>query len=418
VDLNREAGIPIDLNLFEVMAYDAPGDVPAEQVAEEIRNLIRCQRQRAHQAYERTKALHHPLPPNMSTKRALEMIEAYFGVGRGVLWKFNLEALASTKRTQTRSSVQWLAAVQVFRQMTAEHRAYVRRSVSDTQLALNWEKLRVAYSVDPALHRALIDTDPGGSPIPPQILRQLPHADPVFLLPQGIPVVLADGSEGTTWAFFVRGLGLGQYSTSTADETASHYQICALSSIGRPGGTPTDWDLSGVSVPLDHEFTVDSASDLSAAEWDAVEVEKGDRGQVRAWTRTILRICLPVLMYCCSVNADLQAAARPVRPPRKSGKRQAEKAAPTAQTYSLGYRVGPALTRTAERRSQAVLADRADSPGGTTGRRRRTHIRRAHWHTYWYGPRDGVREARLKWVAMRVINEDLADQATTVIPVR
>ena len=418
MDLNREAKQSIDFNLFEVMNDKAPGNVPPEEIAREVRRIVLCQQQRARQSYgAKTEMLHHPLPSVVSTRRMLDLVDAYFHVGRGVLWRFNLEPLATTVRSQTRNSARWLGAVAVWRQMTEENQDYVRRSVSDVQLALNWERHRVAYSVDPGLHQALRDTDPGGTLIPPQVLRQLPHDDPIFLLPHGVPVVVGNGEPGVMRAFFLRGLGTGQFSISTADERATHYQLCALTSLGPPDAAPHDWDLSGVSVPLDQPFTVDSVAHLSASRWDSRGSDRGSLDQIQAWTRTILEVCLPVVMYCCSVNADTQldtGRTITVRP-RKNGKRQAEKDVAPTRTYNLGYRVGPILTKAAERRTEIVHAGSLDVG---TAKRRRPHIRRAHWHTYWYGPRDGVRTPKLKWVEMRIVNEDLAKSEITVIPVR
>lgn len=421
MDLNKEAGVLVDLNLFEVMSDDAPGSehgIRPEDIARRVREIVLAQGHRAKQRHNiKTELLHHPLPPVLSTRRALELIDAYFQVGRGVMWRYNLEPLATTRRSETRGSLDWMGAVSVYRQMTRQTQDFVRRSISDVQLALNWERHRVAYSVDPVLHQALMATDPAGTPVPAEVLRRIPHPDPVFLLPRGIPVQLADGSAGYMRAFFLRGLIAGSYSASTSDEEVTHFQVCALTSMDDVNGVPTDWDLSGVSIPLDQPFTVDSASHHSAARWDAHQNETGGIEQIKAWTRQILEICLPVVMYCCSVNADAQPAATPAKQrPRKGSKRQAVKEAPAARVLNLGYRVGPALTRTASRRERAQTD--AHRTGVGTGRKRRTHIRRAHWHTYWYGPRDGAREARLKWVAMRVINEGGEPEITTVVPVR
>jgi hypothetical protein len=415
VDLNREAGVIVDLSLFDVMKHDAPWSDTGQSkdVADEILRIMDRQRQRTGQRHApQTELLHRRLTPDLSTRQLLDLVDAYFQVGRGVLWRYNLEPLASTRKSEIRTSTEWLGAVYVWRQLTPESRDFVRRSISDVQLAVNWERLRVAYSVDPGLHRALIDTESGGSPIPPEVLLRLPHPDPVFLLPRGVPVVVADGTPGTIRAFFLRGLIGGQYSASTCDEDATHYQVCALTSLDDVNGVPTDWDLSGVSIPLDQPFTVDSASHFSASRWDSRQEEAGGLEQIRDWTRTILRVCLPVVLYCCSIGADMQAVPAAPAASKKKGKRQAAAARPFTRVSNVGYRVGPKLA--AARRQQAA-ADRVAS--GQPGTRRRTHVRRAHWHTYWYGPREGVREARLKWVNARIINEG-DDPATTVIPVQ
>jgi len=69
-------------------------------------------------------------------------------------------------------------------------------------------------------------------------------------------------------------------------------------------------------------------------------------------------------------------------------------------TWDVGLRMGAALR----------IAQRAhlNNPLGG-GIRVRPHVRRAHWHGYWHGPREGGRNFKLKWlppVAVKVDSED------------
>jgi len=62
----------------------------------------------------------------------------------------------------------------------------------------------------------------------------------------------------------------------------------------------------------------------------------------------------------------------------------------------VGVRMGAALRR-------AKMSAPRDTPeAGGEGKQRsspRAHVRRAHWHGYWTGPRDGEQKFVLKWLS-------------------
>ena len=81
----------------------------------------------------------------------------------------------------------------------------------------------------------------------------------------------------------------------------------------------------------------------------------------------------------------------PLPRPTKKGNRLYPPAKP--HIYSFGKEVGEAI-----RRYNAESAGRTIESDGTSTVR--PHIRSAHWHSYWYGPRNSEeRECRLVWVA-------------------
>lgn len=118
-----------------------------------------------------------------------------------------------------------------------------------------------------------------------------------------------------------------------------------------------------------------------------------------------------ILLYLCTQAAEIERAvgtereSHPRRPPRRS---------PTAPVvWDVGYRLGAAL-RTPRRRSEeepVALRGSHASP--------RPHIRRAHWHTYLTGPRQGEQERVLRWLPPLPVNvEDLDDLPATIHRVR
>jgi hypothetical protein len=88
--------------------------------------------------------------------------------------------------------------------------------------------------------------------------------------------------------------------------------------------------------------------------------------------------------YICSEGADIadpdDPAWRPMRRTRTPAKR--------TRQVAVGYRIGTAL-----RHARVGGAGR-----GGTHASPAAHLRRAHWHHYWVGPRNGERRLELRWI--------------------
>lgn len=107
-----------------------------------------------------------------------------------------------------------------------------------------------------------------------------------------------------------------------------------------------------------------------------------------------------LVLYLCSQAAELtdptKPATRPTRPePKKvkSGWRLFPPERP--RIWRVGDRLGEAIRR-------AEGAEPAEPKAGPTGTHAspRPHIRRAHWHAYWTGPKSDLkaRALVLKWL--------------------
>jgi hypothetical protein len=125
-------------------------------------------------------------------------------------------------------------------------------------------------------------------------------------------------------------------------------------------------------------------------------------------------LCQPlvsVVLYLCSVAADIRAARgsdrTPTRPQpvrTKRGERLFPPAQPT--TWEVAYRLGATL-RQAQQREATLEATAAEASPPRV--RPRPHIRRAHWHLYWTGT--GRQTPRVRWVLPAVIGSE-----GTIIP--
>lgn len=130
-----------------------------------------------------------------------------------------------------------------------------------------------------------------------------------------------------------------------------------------------------------------------------IEEKLLDERKTRAWITQVLNL----ILYVCSVNADIQQAYKPSPTPRKANPKKRNRRSESF-IYDVGFRVGPALG--------AARAHRASAVGSGAGPAKTPHVRRAHWHHYWKGPRNGERRLVLKWLSPINVNMDLGTPVT------
>lgn len=132
-----------------------------------------------------------------------------------------------------------------------------------------------------------------------------------------------------------------------------------------------------------------------------------------------------LLLYLCTINSDIRDSRGSDRRPKNPGytklKRGVRKmfAAPGVMTWEVGYRLGAAIR-------QAITERAARQPERGEGRHASPipHIRRAHWHTFYTGPRkpSGAdqllteqRKAFVKWLPPIKVNYDEAGEIMPTI---
>ncbi|MBK8536317.1 MAG: hypothetical protein IPL59_15025 [Candidatus Competibacteraceae bacterium] len=114
---------------------------------------------------------------------------------------------------------------------------------------------------------------------------------------------------------------------------------------------------------------------------------------------------LALLLYLCADEADY---SRPHPPRIVHAQKQGPLMTPpqNVRYWTVGERIGATL-----RQTDTVTQIPVDPT--TTHQRPRPHLRRAHWHGYWVGPKEGDRRFILKWIAPTLINAT----PDTLIPV-
>ena len=120
----------------------------------------------------------------------------------------------------------------------------------------------------------------------------------------------------------------------------------------------------------------------------------------------LLEQLVALVLYLCSDTPDFAT----IRVPLRAGRHRSARGDIEADVVDVGFRIGAAL------RSATGRTARDDEPGAPTGVRTAPHIRKAHFHLYWYGPRDQPEQktAKIKWLAPIAVNIDLADIPPTV----
>lgn len=118
----------------------------------------------------------------------------------------------------------------------------------------------------------------------------------------------------------------------------------------------------------------------------------------------LLRPLLSTLLYVCT-----SGEARPHHPSPTPGRRGSPPRyypPPKPHVEVLGERLGATLRAAALRTGQRPTG----SLGGTVA----PHVRRAHWHTYLLGPRDGERRREVRWLPPTLVGIEDAPETPVV----
>lgn len=102
-----------------------------------------------------------------------------------------------------------------------------------------------------------------------------------------------------------------------------------------------------------------------------------------------------LVLYLCSEAAEIADRKDPAR--RPTARRDSSRTPNSPTVWDTGARLGAALRR---------ARDAASESGEGSHAAPRPHIRRAHWHHYWTGPKAGERRLVLRWVHPTLVGGD------------
>ena len=270
-----------------------------------------------------------------------------------------------------------------------------------------WRKNRIIYDYDPDLFSALIeqaeemeDTEV----LPSDLLMHLPYEVTYIKFPRDL-----ESAEGAfCWVEF--------------DPKANRYEFRAqIAKKGYAGTTPLLVHLiPGATIGSCINDTADeirrNAKELSdfarrQAQRLGIELDEALTDEsIRAYIAPVLQV-IQLCLYLCAENAEIEDMPDPTpRIQRQRRSRNVDKAS-SVKGKSVGIHIGAAL-----RHSRRVSPPSPAKSAGT-GAKKRSHIRRGHWHHYWVGPRS-ARDLILRWTAPMVIHSDDGDESVTIIPVK
>ena len=374
------------------------------------------------------------------TPRPLIVLSLFRGLFPG-LWE-DLEGARSNARLTGATTPEWpgwcfmptsVAAVTAYRGMYGVlppdgksfyeglRRHPLGASVSDVAAALfGWRMAKGVYRYDKDVFRKLFETPVTGK-LPTEVLYRLPEWCPYIEVPgagivyEGLPGKGGDARGGEEVGAMVRGFwmfldfagrGLPDRLYFVADAERFDESDGSMS-LEFPAYALT---LSGETLEECVGATARATVGIEALIKGGVPEEEVEREVASAAgvIRSAVSRLLSVGLYLCAEDAEVVAedgsGALPANPAPKKTKKRGEKlfAAEGVKEWNVAWRLG-AQIRAAEREA----AEREAEAGGE-GARKRPHIRRAHWHSFWTGPRDPARaherKKAVKWLPPLAVN--------------
>lgn len=127
----------------------------------------------------------------------------------------------------------------------------------------------------------------------------------------------------------------------------------------------------------------------------SMSIKTNDPNIMAADYNRIFPMLFNILLYLCSYEPDIRETVVSKRQRVAAKKSKKDKKDYPEQVYSVGERFGTAFRKW----TKGTLGSDHESVPSDGTRKVKPHIRRAHWHRYWYGPRNSPdRELRIRWV--------------------
>lgn len=263
-----------------------------------------------------------------------------------------------------------------------------------------WRCTQGIYRVQPTLLAELLDTPITGD-LPADVLTRLPE----WCVYVETPGHIYGGELGVGGE---RRVLAGYWAHLESDATTGRAELRLVLDLERN-------DMIGLAVFLGGtiEQGVQAAIDASIADYRKMGLPAATIRRLREHGSDILAPAIgrlvSVLLYLCADDAEVDDR-RPLPPRVVRGKKRPILPTPsTPVVHATGTRLGAAL--------EAARASARDAGGSGAGGVT-PHVRRAHWHTYWTGPRDGERRAVVRWLSPILVGLHGAPELATVRPVR
>lgn len=279
---------------------------------------------------------------------------------------------------------------------------------------------RTIYEVDPDLLQELIDSEVPEQEIPVDVLRRIPHNCPLFVLPEPliiehpeftclydqfllIPlrVEIEKGRFGRPEEVFKHNVYID--GPDVADEIKFLW-------FGKNIDDDSDQMITTQTIFLKGQKKLDLRDQLQSIISDLDEQSANARSVKRDanWKDIVHKqfaVAVALTLYVCSDEPDMID----IEPPEELvSKKVLSPGLPSVKT--LGIRIGSALRS----HRQAVSSDTGDGITKSV----MPHLRKAHWHRFWTGPRNGERKLIIRWLPPVPVNAHRGKITTTIRPLK
>jgi hypothetical protein len=150
-------------------------------------------------------------------------------------------------------------------------------------------------------------------------------------------------------------------------------------------------DLEGELVPHRLPLGGSLESCVAVVVADGVREPGDTTDYVENWTK-LLSPLVSLLLYLCSEKPDVSGYGQPGKPKRIKGSKKLD-VPKKVRHWDVAFRLGASL-----RSAEAAARDQKEHAMGG-GETPRPHIRRAHWHLYWTGPKGSAQTPVLRWLS-------------------
>ncbi len=294
----------------------------------------------------------------------------------------------------------------------------------DTPLALDaavlgallpWRLTKGIYRIDPDVCQSLWQTPLTGE-IPTRVLRHLPEWCCYVELPPAAPATAFDppGWHENLKGFFVH---------LEWDAAQNHAEL-RLVLDRETGMMPLSLNLEASTVRGCWRSTRKESLLLSGVSEEEAEASLAgeEAGIVGDAMADLIAPFVSVALYLCSADPEITPASkagggtlRPGNPEPRRTKKHGEKlfAAQDVRKWDVAWRIGAALRRANKAEEDA---ENGGSTGGgySPGTRKRPHIRRGHWHSYWIGSGE-QKEKVVKWLPPLAVNAEMGKELPAVV---
>lgn len=153
----------------------------------------------------------------------------------------------------------------------------------------------------------------------------------------------------------------------------------------------------------DGEINIDDIPEYSNVKLMDIKQEKSgcmlDKSNTNVNTRIFSILVIQILTYLSSIEPDIHMSEKTKVTYKKPSANRPKNKFSEVQEWDVGIRFGTAYRNW---KKQTESTTNRTNIGNNT--KKRLHVRHAHWHHFWYGPQDGERVLRPKWVQSVFVN--------------